>query len=92
MVERAGCTSGARGFGARKFKGQLYDVYKVYVSKQPSAIDHEAMEKFKQENVLSMQNDRDTLTGSGIKTKLVRKDCGQILVLYVLRKEPTTPS
>ena len=82
MVERAGCVTGSRGYGPRKFKGVQYDVYKVYVAAQASAISQEAQDKLNAENLALMEHDRLILIEGGYQTKVRHLDCGQVHVLY----------
>ena len=87
MVERAGCVTGPRGFGSRKFKGVMYDPHKVYVCSQPGCFDHEKQDILIAENIARMNLDRERLIAEGNITKVVQKDCGQIQILYIRRKE-----
>lgn len=85
MVERAGCVSGARGYGTRKFKGVVYDVHKVYVARQGRSFNHDEQEQYCLENESLMEEDRERLNQAGFRTRVARHDCGQTLVLYVMR-------
>lgn len=83
MVDRAGCISGARGYGSRKFNGIKYDVYKVYIAKQTSGFSSEKQDIFNAENKALMEQDRLRLNNEGHKTKVRHEDCGQIYILYL---------
>ena len=87
MTERAGCISGARGFGARKFKGVVYGVYGVYLSEQPSGFDRDAQDLLIAENTALMEQDKKDLKAAGRKTRTITQQCGQLHILYVMRGE-----
>jgi hypothetical protein len=82
MTERAGCTSGARGHGPRKFNKITYEVYKVYVAKQCDGFNQEAQEKLNAENTAIMQHDREALKASGCKTRVLHEELNSIHILY----------
>ena len=85
MVECAGCVSGSRGFGARKFKSIRYDVYNVYVAKQTNSFSQGEQDKLNAENTALMECDRSRLKDAGYKTRVLHEDCGTIHVLYLRR-------
>jgi hypothetical protein len=82
MTDRAGCVSGKREYGSRKFGEVKYDVYKVYVTPQDFGFSSEKRDIRIAENSDRMEHDRKQLKEKGIKTRLRREECGQILILY----------
>ena len=87
MVERAGCVTGARGRGKRKFNGVVYNIYKIYVARQTDYIDQEKQEKLNIENKALMEQDRQRLKNEGYKTKVLRENAGQTEILYYIKVE-----
>jgi hypothetical protein len=87
MPERAGCTSGKRGYGSRKFNGVIYNVFKVYVAKQTNHFSCEEQDKLNYENKALMEYDRWCLKREGYKTRVLHEDLGQVHILYVKEGE-----
>jgi hypothetical protein len=85
MSDRGGCVTGTRGDGSRKFDGVQYNVWKVYVAEQTCGFSHERQAILTEKNRAQMQADRDRLKKDGFKTRLLRAECDQIYVLYILR-------
>jgi hypothetical protein len=91
MTERAGCVSGHRGYGSRKFGGVTYKVYNIYVAKQTSGFSREEQDGFNSENTALMECDRLRLRNEGYKTRVLHEDGGQIHILYYIRRGGEQP-
>jgi hypothetical protein len=65
----------------------MYDPYKVYLSKQCDSFNHEIQKQYDLESLAQAEQDRATLVSAGKIAKLVKKNLGSILVLYIRRVE-----